>query len=96
MLVLVVELFMQISQVNSVALGTTIMMMKINECCGIKLTSKRPNHTMHDCVMKATMVSLNVLIATPVEERRIRWTTYTNLLKWFQRFWVFLIKFEFA
>ena len=51
---------------------------------------------MHDRVMKATTVSLNLSIATPVKERRVRWATYPNLLKWFQRFQVFLIKFEFA
>ena len=51
---------------------------------------------MYDPVMKATMVLLNASVLTPVRERRIRWTMYTNLLKWFQRFQVFLIKYEFA
>ena len=57
---------------------------------------KRPNHMMLDCVMKATMMSLNAFIATLVKERCIRWTADANLLKYFQRFWLFLIKFEYA
>jgi hypothetical protein len=44
-LVLVVESYMQISQVNGVALGTKIMTLKINKCCGIESRSKRPIHT---------------------------------------------------
>ncbi len=95
-LVLAVEPSMQISQVNDVALGTKIMTLKINECCGIKSRLKRPIHTLHDRVIKATTVSLNASVATPVEERHVRWTTYSNLLNWFQNFWVFLIKYEFA
>ena len=89
---------MQISQVNGMALKTKIMMMKINECCGIELTLKRPNHTntMHDRVMKATTVSLNMSIATAIKERHVRWTAHFNLLKWFQRFWAFLIKYDFC
>ena len=96
MLVLAVESFMQTSQVYGVALGMKIMTMKINKCCGIESTSKKPYHMMYNHVMKVMTVSLSALITTPVKERRIRWTTYANLLKWFQRFWVFLIKYEFA
>ena len=61
-LVLAVESYMQISQVNGVALGTKIMALKINKCCGIESRSKRPIHTLHDRVMKATMVSLNASV----------------------------------
>ena len=49
-LVLAVESYMQISQVNGVALGTKIMTLKIKECCGIEPRSKRPIHTLHDRV----------------------------------------------
>ena len=72
------------------------MTLKINECCGIESRSKRLIHTLHDQVMKATTVLLNVLVVTPIEERRVKWTTYSNLLNWFQNFWAFLIKYEFA
>jgi hypothetical protein len=41
-------------------------------------------------------VLLNALVVTPIEERRVKWTTYSNLLNWFQNFWAFLIKYEFA
>ena len=95
-LVLAVESYMQISQVNGVAFGTKIMTLKINKCCEIKSRSKRPIHMLHDRVMKATTVLLNASVATPVEERRVRWTTYSNLLNWFQNFGAFLIKYEFA
>ena len=77
-LVLTVESYMQISQVNGMALGSKIMTMMINECCRIELTSKRPIHTMQNRVMKVTMVLLNALVGTPIEERRVRWTTYVN------------------
>ena len=87
---------MQISQVNGMALGTKIMTMKINECRGIESTLKRLIHMMHNCVMKGMTVLFNALVATPVKERRVRWTTYSNLLKWFQNFWAFLIKYEFT
>ena len=50
---------MQISQMNGVALGTKIMILKINECCRIESRLKRPIHTLHDLVMKATTMSLN-------------------------------------
>jgi hypothetical protein len=80
-LVLAVEPFMQTSQVNGVALMTKIMTMKINKWCGIELTLKRPNHMMHNCVMKVMTVLLNPPVATPVEESCVRWTTYINLLK---------------
>jgi hypothetical protein len=80
-----------------VVLRTKIMTMKINVCGGIESMLKRPNHTMHNCVMKATTVLLNASITTTaVKERRLRWTTYSNLLEWFQRFWVFLIKYNFT
>jgi hypothetical protein len=39
---------------------------------------------------------LNASVAPAVEERRIRWTTYSNLHAWFVSFKVFLIEFGFA
>ena len=66
----VLELFMQISQVNGMVLGTKIMTMKINEYCKIESTSKRPHHMMHNCVMKMTTVEC--IDWDPVEERCLR------------------------
>jgi hypothetical protein len=37
-----------------------------------------------------------VSVAPVVEERRVRWTTYTNLDAWFTNFRAFLLKFELA
>ena len=47
-------------------------------------------------VMHAMNVSLNASVALTVEERRVRWTTYSNLLDWSVSFKAFLIEFGFA
>jgi hypothetical protein len=47
-------------------------------------------------LMRATNVSLNVMVAQPIKERRVQWTTYDNLLKWFIGYWAFMLKYEFA
>ena len=46
--------------------------------------------------MRSTNVSLNVDVLPPVEERRLRWTTWPNLFNWFENFKTFLIEFDFA
>ena len=46
--------------------------------------------------MKSTIVSLNADVSPAVEERCVRWTTYTNLNAWFDNFQAFLIKFDFT
>ena len=46
--------------------------------------------------MKSTIVSLNADVSPVVEERCVRWTTYTNLNAWFDNFQAFLIEFDFT
>ena len=51
---------------------------------------------MYNRVMRSTNVSLNADVSPPVEERRLRWTTWPNLIKWFENFKAFLVEFDFA
>jgi len=46
--------------------------------------------------MRSTNVSLNADVSPPVEERRLRWTTWPNLFNWFEKFKAFLVEFDFA
>jgi hypothetical protein len=46
-------------------------------------------------VMQATNVKLSVTVSPPVEERQLRWTTYSNLQMWFVKFWAFLLEKEY-
>ena len=46
--------------------------------------------------MKSTIVSLNADVSPAVEERCVRWMTYTNLNAWFDNFQAFLIEFDFT
>jgi hypothetical protein len=46
--------------------------------------------------MRVTNVSLNANILPAVKERQVQWTTYANLLAWFETFRTFLIEFDFA
>jgi len=46
--------------------------------------------------IERTNVLLNASVSPTVEDRRIRWTTYSNLHAWFVSFKAFLIEFGFA
>jgi hypothetical protein len=46
--------------------------------------------------MRATNVSLNASVSPAVEDRCVRWTTYSNLHAWFVSIKAFLIEFGFA
>ena len=46
--------------------------------------------------MRSTNVSLNADVSPPVKERRLRWTTWTNLIQLFDNFKAFLVEFNFA
>jgi len=35
-------------------------------------------------------------VSPPVEQRRLRWTTWPNLFNWFEKFKAFLVEFDFA
>jgi hypothetical protein len=96
LLVLAVESFIQISNVNSIEAKRPTLMMAVNTCCGVAPAECRAKHSLYDRVMKSTNVSLNADVSPAVEERRVRWTTYANLLAWFNNFRAFLIEFDFA
>ncbi len=96
LLVLAVESFVQISNVNSINTKWLTLMMAVNTCCGVAPAECRAKHSLYDQVMKSTNVSLNAYVSPVVEERRVRWTTYANLNAWFDNFRAFLIEFDFA
>jgi hypothetical protein len=95
LLVLAMELFVQISNVNSIDAKRLTLMMAVNTCCGAASAECRAKHSLYDRVMKSTIVLLNADVSPAVEERHVRWTTYANLNAWFDNFRAFLIKFDF-
>jgi hypothetical protein len=96
LLVLAVESFIQISNVNSVVAERKQLIMLVNMCCGVPPAECGMKHSVFDRVMRSTNVSLNADVSPPVEERRLRWTTWSNLLNWFENFKAFLVEFDFA
>jgi hypothetical protein len=95
-LVLAVDLFIQINQVNSVVVERSHILTKINECCSVPLQECQKKRSLYDRVLRAMTVSLNANVSPAVKEQRVWWTTYANLLKRFENFRTFLIKFDFA
>jgi hypothetical protein len=73
-----------------------MLMIMFKELCGVTSSEKRVKETMFERVIRATNASLNASVAPAVEEKRIRWTTYSNLHAWFVSFKAFLIEFGFA
>jgi len=86
---------MQINGVNSVIVPRQKIIMRVNELCSITSEGK-PKTSIFDKVMRSTNVSLNAIVAPQVKKRCIRWTTYANLLAWFDNFKIFLIEFGFS
>jgi hypothetical protein len=95
LLVLAIELFIQIKQLNSDVIVRKQLLIVLNELCGIK-SDICVKENMLERVMAATTISLYVNIAVAIEERRLMWTTYNNLFKWFMSFKAFLLKYGFA
>jgi hypothetical protein len=95
LLVLAAESFMQINDFNSVIVPWQKIIMRVNELCSITSEGK-PKTSIFDRVMRSTNVSLNAIVAPQVEERSICWTTYANILAWFDNFKIFLIEFGFS
>ncbi len=96
-IVLAVESFMQINQVNCFVLKRKGIFCTINKCCGIVVAADGAlKLSMFLWVMRATNVALNVTVARQIKERFVRWTIYNNLLKWFVRYRAFMLKYEFA
>jgi hypothetical protein len=70
LLVLAVESFVQISNVNSIDAKRSKLMMAGNMCCGVAPAECRAKHSLYDQVIKSTIVSLNADVSPAVEERR--------------------------
>jgi len=95
LLVLAVESFIQIKQVNCEVVVRKQLLVAVNKLCGIA-SGDRIKENMLERVMRSTTVSLDVTVAPAFEERRLLWTTHDNLLTWFLGFKDFLLKFGFA
>jgi len=96
LLVLAVELYIQVCQVNSIVAEWLQLMMAVNTCCGVASAECRTKHSVYDRVMRSRSISFNADASPPVKERRVRWMTYSNLDTWFVICWVFLVEFDFA
>jgi hypothetical protein len=95
LLVLAVESYIQIKQLNCEVIVWQQLLVVVNKMCGIA-SIDRIKENMLDRVMRSTPVSFDAIVAPPVEERRLLWTTYDNLHTWFMSFKEFCFKFEFA
>ena len=95
LLVLAVESFIQIKQVNCEVVVRKQLLVAVNKLCGIA-SGDRIKENMLERVMRSTTVSLDVTVAPAFEERRLLWTTHDNLHMWFLGFKDFLLKFAFA
>ena len=96
LLVLAVESYVQICNVNSIDAKWSTLMMAVNTCCGVAPAECRTMHSVYERVMKSTNISLNADVLPVVKERCVRWTTYANLDAWFDNFRAFLVEFDFA
>jgi hypothetical protein len=96
LLMIAAESFIQIKGVNKDHIERNTLMIMFNELCGVTSSMGRVKENMFERVMRATNVSLNASISHVVEDRRVRWTMYSNLHAWFVSFKAFLIEFGFA
>jgi hypothetical protein len=82
LLVLAVESFILIKQLNSKVIVQKQLLIVLNELCGIK-SDICVKENMLERVMAATTILLNVNIMVAIEERCLMWITNDNLFKWF-------------
>ena len=69
----------------------------VNDCCGVSSAgSEELKKSLFLRAMRSTNVSLSATVVPAIEERRIRWTTFGNLQKWFVGWRKFLLKYEFT
>ena len=71
LLVLAVESYIQISNVNSIVIERSELIMAVNTCCGVPPSECSTKHSVYDRVMRSTNVSLNADVSPPVEERHL-------------------------
>jgi hypothetical protein len=79
LLVLAVESFIQIKQLNSEVIVQKQLLILLNELCGIKLDI-HVKENMLEQVMAAMTVSLIINVAGAINKRCLMWTTYNNLV----------------
>ncbi len=81
--VLAAESFIQIKGMNKDHIKRNTLMILFNELCGVTSSKgRRVKDSMFERVMRATNVSLNASVSPAVKDRRVRWTTYSNLHAW--------------
>ncbi len=95
LLLLAVESYIQIKQLNCEVIVWKQLLAVVNKMCGIASISNIKEN-MLDRVMWSTPVSVDVIVTLLVEERRLLWTTYDSLHTWFMSFKEFCFKFKFA
>ena len=95
LLVLAVESFIKIKQVNCEVIVQKQLLVAVNKLCGIA-SGDRIKENMLERVLRLTTVSLDVTITPAVKERMLLWTTRDNLHTWFLGFKEFLLKFGLA
>jgi hypothetical protein len=96
LLVITAKSLIMIKGVNKDHIEHNTLMIMFNELCGVKSSIGRVKENMFERVMRATNDSLNASVSPAVEDRRVRWTTYSNLHAWFVSFKAFIIEFGFA
>ncbi len=96
LLVLAIDLFIQINNFNSVVKERKELILLVNMCCGVPPAECSKKHSVFDRVMRSTNVPMNADVSPLVEERRLQWTMWPNLIKWFKNSKAFLVKFDFA
>jgi len=79
LLVLAVESFIQIRQVNCEVIPQKQLLVVVNKLCGIGSSGNHIKKNMLERVMRSTTVSLVITITPAVKERRLLWTTCNNL-----------------
>ena len=96
LLVIVAESFIKIKGVNIDHIEHNTLMIMFNKLCGVTSSKGGVKENMFERVMRATNVSLNASVSPEVKDRRVRWTTHSNLHAWFVSFKAFLIEFGFT
>jgi len=95
LLVLTFESYIQIKQLNCEVIVRKQLLVVVIKMCGIASIDRIKENVLN-LVMGSTPVSFDAIVALPVEERRLLWTTYDNLHTWFMSFKEFCFKIKFA
>ncbi len=95
LLVLAVESYIQIKQLNCEVVVQKQLLVVVIKMCGIA-SIDRIKENMLDQVMRLMPVFFDAIVTLSVKERRLLWTTYNNLQTWFMSFKEFCFKFKFA